>query len=735
MKPFTNILLTSLSPQGDRKSHRYFSFEKNGQARYCDGLSVAEAGAKYILADVDIDEIIVLGAGRTYDEGEELKHVILREWSDYTVTDTADLSEYSFLQYRIAQFIDGLDMEAIDVLEDMDPARGEELLKALAKFCDGIADQPEYRPDRVFHMLAQSEPLFNRMIAELPPMTEKELLWLERTIYTKCADSMKLVCREDNNDIGICFIPTSRADTQNYVPAENVSQIVSVIKSYDAENINIYMDMQGLASTEGYTILAMLTMLSNDVHSRIHISEIITTHFRAGMFAGRIDNREMMRYDINKLVSGMSAFVQYGKVDEIMAYWKSRNIENKHVDSLLAAMRYIDEGISMCNTSDLETGINCLKYVFQNTPKEELKEVESNIFRILEDTIKPDYGKLLEGDSLDPVELVRWAVRKGFYQQSLTIIESRIPRDMVSSGIYYYATDDESRAKMMEEYNKLYWESAPKDRWGFDDLAHYFIKFYGRNQIREAHVLASGDKQRDFARFRIDALTEAPNMKKAYSVLSENLPLLENVLYVYYNLGDIRNKVNHAEERPVMAFTELDLNAENENLKMVREGLEFFLNVYDQARAYIKEHCTEAPAVVQIAKEEFREYTNTHKVYSDNRRGGYRGKRKPYNDRKADAPKPEEGSAPRPAEGAERKPEEGITPKPEEGSVPKPEGSAEAPVKPEADAKPAEPRHYESQPYRSSSSPARTTRSTGGNRNERHFTVSAGTRIVIDIEK
>ncbi|MBR3202919.1 MAG: hypothetical protein IKF60_04980 [Solobacterium sp.] len=116
MKEFSNILVTSLSRQGDRKSHRYFYFERNGEAKYCDGLSVAEAGTKYILAEVDIDDIIVLGAGRTYDEGQELKHVVLREWSDYAVNDTKDLSEYSFLQYRIAQFIDGLDMEAIDVL-------------------------------------------------------------------------------------------------------------------------------------------------------------------------------------------------------------------------------------------------------------------------------------------------------------------------------------------------------------------------------------------------------------------------------------------------------------------------------------------------------------------------------------------------------------------------------------------------------------------------------------------
>ncbi|MBR3347504.1 MAG: hypothetical protein IKG37_10535 [Solobacterium sp.] len=615
MKEFSNILVTSLSRQGDRKSHRYFYFERNGEAKYCDGLSVAEAGTKYILAEVDIDDIIVLGAGRTYDEGQELKHVVLREWSDYAVNDTKDLSEYSFLQYRIAQFIDGLDMEAIDVLEDMDPDRAQELYGYYEKFCQSISDEEGYKPERVFHMIAQNENLYNRLIDSMPELSDKELLWLERYIYTKCSDDMKLSCRNDNTDISICFIPTSKDQTNNYVPAQNVAQIVNVINAIDAEKINIYMDMQGLASTEGYTILAVLSMLSNEVHSRIEIKEIITSHYRAGQFAGYIDNNEMKRYEINKLISGMSAFVHYGKVDEIMSYWKSRGIENKHVDSLLNAMRRVDEGISLCNTSDLETGINYLRYLFKNTPKEELPEVESNIFRILEDSIRRDYGALLEGDSLDALELVRWAMNKGFYQQCLTIIESRIPRNIVDSGFLYYAVDEASKTKALEEFNKLYWDAAPKDRWGFDDLAHYFIKFYGRAQIRNTDTAPNtGDRQRDFTQYRIAALdNKSEGIIKSYSALADNRELLEKVLYSYYALGSIRNNVNHAADQPAVDFMSVDME-NNENVNLLRDGIFDFVKAYDEARAYIAEHAKEPIVNMQITKEEFKTFTNDNKM-------------------------------------------------------------------------------------------------------------------------
>ena len=42
------------------------------------------------------------------------------------------------------------------------------------------------------------------------------------------------------------------------------------------ESINVYIDMQGLEQTDGYMILSVLSMLSNDVNSPIHVKEIIT---------------------------------------------------------------------------------------------------------------------------------------------------------------------------------------------------------------------------------------------------------------------------------------------------------------------------------------------------------------------------------------------------------------------------------------------------------------------------
>ncbi len=613
-----NLLLTSLSPSGDRKTHQYFYYEDKAVYRYCDGLSVAEAGTKYILSEVPLDEIVVLGAENTFESGEENKRIVLREYSEYAAADTDRLSEYSFFQYRIAQFLDGLDLEAIDVLEDIEPDRRAELVKRIQEVMKDDSELAGLRPDRLFHTLAQDRNLFRKLKETSKDLSRREILWVKRYIYTLLSPNMKLSVREDNEDIVICFIPTDKtAEGKPSIAADNVGQIVHYITNVEADVINLYIDMQGLESAEGYTILAVLTMLSNDRNNKIHIKEIITSHVRPGEFAGVIDNHEMERYDINNLVSGMSAFIRYGKVDEVQAYWDSRGIQNEHVELLLYAMRRVDEGISLCNVSDLEFGINLLKEVFQSTPKEELAEVESNIFRILEDTIRLDYGTLLEGEKLDELELVKWAMRKKFYQQSLTIIESRMPKDIMERGMFYYADSAETKQAYLEELNRLYWSYQPKDRWNFNDLPHFFIKFYGRAQI-DRRKKRDDDRQKNFTKYRIESLDgQAENIMKSYSVLNGDRDVLSDVLYAYYALGDIRNQINHAEDQKE-DVKKIDVHAQTENIKMLTEGVEQFVAALEKGRARVLELHPDPVETWQISQDELKEYTTAHKIYPQN---------------------------------------------------------------------------------------------------------------------
>ena len=612
-----NLLLTSLSTNGDRKTHQYFYYEDKGTYRYCDGLSVAEAGTKYILSEVPLDEIIVLGPQNTFASGEENKRIVLREYSDFD-SNTDRMSEYCFFQYRISQFLDDLDLESIDVLDEISPERAAILVGRFQELKSIFSGIPGFRPDRAFHLIAQDPVLFEKLKEYTKDLNKKELLWLKRYIYIQLSANLKLSVREDNEDILICFIPTDRtAEGKPSIAADNVGQIVKKISEIEADVVNLYIDMQGLETTEGYTILAVLSMLSSDKNNKIHIKEIITSHLRPIEFAGVIDNREMERYDINNLVSGMSAFIRYGKVDEVQSYWDRRGIQDEHVDLLLYAMRRVDEGISLCNISNLEFGIKLLKEVITSTVKEEMPEVVSNIFRILEDTIRLDYGTLLEGDTLDELELVKWAMRKKFYQQSLTIIESRMPKDMMERGIFYYADSAETKQAYLEELNRLYWSYLPKDRWNFNDLPHFFIKYYGRNQI-DRRKKRDNDKQKNFTMYRIESLDgQAENILKGYSVLNEDREVLLDVLYTYYALGEIRNHINHAEDQKE-DVKQIDIHAQTENIKLLTDGVTRFVTAYEKGRARALELHPEPAETWQISQEELTAYTSTHKIFPQN---------------------------------------------------------------------------------------------------------------------
>ena len=143
-------------------------------------------------------------------------------------------------------------------------------------------------------------------------------------------------------------------------------------------------------------------------------------------------------------------------------------------------------------------------------------------------------------------------------------------------------------------------------RWGFNDPDHYFIKYYGRPYVRSSS--SPTDRTRDYVALRIRELSEDhEDLLQAYSVLEDQKPLLMKLLNAYYNVGTVRNSVNHAEERvDSFSLENIDVHAENENLSMLHKAIENFINVYEQ----VLNEMDHLPAAepVRISGEEFRNW-------------------------------------------------------------------------------------------------------------------------------
>ena len=597
----------------NRTEHWFFYIKEGRKTSYCNAMGVAEAGTKYILSKESIDEIIVLGTGATYKEGDELKHMQLRDFDGYGGEDTDTLSEYSFYRYRIAQFLEDLNFEGADVLGDIDPQHREELIDIYNRFADSTLkdiQQGENRRERIFHILTTDRYRYEKLLSMLPEESRAaDLTWLRWYLFNRLDDEFKLRELDENDDLEICFVPTTTKRISR-VPVENLRQIIEAVYHSGADKINLYMDMQGIGGSSGNTLIQIMTMLSDFEQSGVEIKEIITTQYDAGSFASPIDNKGLRSYGLNHLVSGMKAFIQYGKVDTLRDYWDSKHIKNDHIELLLYGMKCVDDGISLCQTGDLEYGIKILRKVFDETPKEDLPEMESNIFTMLEEIIRMDYGDLLAGEKwIDSLALIKWAYRKHFYQQVLTIIESKIPSDLVFKGMLFYADDEESKDAALAEFNRLYYETPVKLRYSLDDIDHYFIKYYGRDFVNPRQ--SAEQKAIDYAAVRVESVTQGrEGMMRAKSRLAGSPDILREVLEAYYAIAPLRNRINHAmSSRRDLDPDNIDINEENERLAMLNKAITRFINAYEAAL----EAREPGEKPVRIRSYEFREYTKANR--------------------------------------------------------------------------------------------------------------------------
>ena len=84
--------------------------------------------------------------------------------------------------------------------------------------------------------------------------------------------------------------------------------------------------------------------------------------------------------------------------------------------------------------------------IFSSGQYNDVSDEFSGSFNAMVDEIRQDYSILLAPSfpgrnarwRIDYLELTRWAYRKHFIQQAITIIESKMPKFFIDNGILYY---------------------------------------------------------------------------------------------------------------------------------------------------------------------------------------------------------------------------------------------------------------------------------------------------------
>ncbi|MDO4467856.1 MAG: TM1812 family CRISPR-associated protein [Bacillota bacterium] len=527
-----NILITTMSDLSlEMKQRVNYYFSESGML--CTGISKLEAGSKYFLSNYPIDLILCVGnAG------------------------------YEFYRSRINKFNLGIEEIPSSVSKD----RQDYILSLI----DSILSEEEKKyPEKWFSYFLENEEYFQCLVLGLQAY-KGSFIGNLRSLFDKnsryCSDLD--FAKSYLYSLSDCRMKSMNSDVE-WVCVEDSVNIVEELHSLipSGRKANIFLDLQGGSRGDAFVQNALLSILSNEKDSCIASKRIVSTCFEPCHLASKICD-ETMRYSISDLVSGMNMFLRYGKADMIKEYLENNfALElsvNPRISKILSLMQTIDVSLSLCDVDSFSNSIVQMRELF-NQDVEKKSDSLNSLFAVLESGIKKDYSILIHSrENSFILNMIQWALDKGFIQQAFTIIESKMPYQFVEDGVFYYGLGL-GRQDVIELFAKDY-----SDDWKTDDMDHFFVRYTYTSFLKR------------FRSNRDDILR--------VNSLCEDFLKLEKLYGLYEKICIARNYQNHANS----TFTNYD-NA----IQMVRD----FKALYEEILVDIRD---KTPLRMHISKEEVR---------------------------------------------------------------------------------------------------------------------------------
>lgn len=287
-------------------------------------------------------------------------------------------------------------------------------------------------------MLCTSKTL--EKVAEVPIGTEK-IYDISPIDYFK--DQIRDYMRPDTDDEEL-FQAIEVDLTSPYHGIQSVITTLRSLKaSHEDQTLNLYLDTHGGLRGIQRIMEATVSLLKSE---DINVKEAFAVEIAPKPSRIISETENMKIYDF---VSGVNEFFSCGRADTLMKYKKnleqtheakkessSKNIFTKEEDQLITAISDVATGIQWCSIPAFDQGIKYLQKIFPETSESTAKNTSTessdtkNIDKgsyldIYRTNIQKDYSTLLKKNHtvLDEIE---WCFNKGFYQQALTLIESKI---------------------------------------------------------------------------------------------------------------------------------------------------------------------------------------------------------------------------------------------------------------------------------------------------------------------
>ena len=583
-----NILLTALDASDSDRNPSYYSAQNEFGFDYCEALQSMEASTKYVLSRFPIDAIFVIGEEMPSDREEILKPQRLRDAKALYSANLWSLSSFDLYRYRLAQYIDeiSLEQQAINkLLSEEDRAK---LIQMITSFIEKNSKQESKRLNRFFDELASNRSLLEQLQNELFAAFQEHstdllfiMTWATNYLYMQLKSSSKLEILPVNENLSTHYIPVDMLENREYW----VNSILDTDPEQPVDNdeINLFVSLGNNSVIDDHLVLNILDILISTPGSNVHLKKIYKVFETSRTLTGKILDRTFISQS-TELVAAAHAFLNYNKTDMLVSFWENSGEHNERISSLVYAARHVDIGISMCNLQEVQEGIDQLRELLRDERSWAETGKYGSLFGVIAGCILSDYSTLLEGDGpISFMALIKWAYRHQLYQQVLTLIETYAPENLVKAGIFYYC-DDESKVDAVTNLFALQrLELKPYEYYKMDPIEHYFVKTYDRGSVK-----FDGSKGEDrnlaYALLRAQSVNNSDPSKITGYTACDSMETLQNVLYAYFHLGEVRNKISHADAD---AMTERRLvvskNDVSYAMHLMTESIEYFITTYETA--------------------------------------------------------------------------------------------------------------------------------------------------------
>ena len=207
------------------------------------------------------------------------------------------------------------------------------------------------------------------------------------------------------------------------------AEIADAVMNFARENpdakVVVHADMTGGFRHASMLMLSIIQLLK---YRGIEIGEVLYSDQTSRVVYRVTEIQKMF-----SLITGADEFVKFGSVEALSEYFGQN--PPPAVKDLLDAMNRFSEAIKICRTSAIEDELKNLGQHIQTFRENPDKDLKSELFAKIIDTIEREYGNLIDGTG-GRLDIIRWCMDKGFWQQAMTLCTEWLPEEIIARKIF-----------------------------------------------------------------------------------------------------------------------------------------------------------------------------------------------------------------------------------------------------------------------------------------------------------